>query len=80
MPLPDSAAVDPDGSSCGTDGSQSWLVAAFGAGHALQLTFASNGSVYNVANLSLQYNLSDSSLFPGSNSSGETNRLELLGQ
>ncbi|XP_075876014.1 lysosome-associated membrane glycoprotein 1a [Nelusetta ayraudi] len=67
--LPDSAAVDPAESSCGTNGSPSWLVAVFGSGHALQLTFASNGSVYSMANLSLQYNLSDSSLFPGSNSS-----------
>lgn len=67
--LPDSAAVDPSESSCGTNGSPSWLMAVFGSGHALQLTFASNSSVYSVANLSLQYNLSDSSLFPGSNSS-----------
>lgn len=76
--LPDSAAVDPGESSCGTNGSQSWLMAVFGSGHALQFTFASNGSVYSVANLSLQYNLSDSSLFPGSNSPGETKKLLYL--
>lgn len=75
--LPDSAAVDPAESSCGTNGSPSWLMAVFGSGHALQLTFASNASVYSVANLSLQYNLSDSSLFPGSNSSGETKNFYL---
>lgn len=75
--LPDSAAVDPSESSCGTNGSPLWLMAVFGSGHALQLTFASNGSVYSVANLSLQYNLSDSSLFPGSNSSGETKNFYL---
>lgn len=48
------------------------LVAVFGSGHALGLTFATNGSVYSVTNLTLQYNLSDTSIFPRANSSGET--------
>ncbi|XP_027137320.1 lysosome-associated membrane glycoprotein 1a [Larimichthys crocea] len=67
--LPDSAAVDTTASSCGTDGSSSWLVAVFGPGHALELSFSRNESVYSVANLTLQYNLSDSSVFPEANSS-----------
>ncbi|KAG7222384.1 hypothetical protein INR49_016339 [Caranx melampygus] len=69
VPLPDSATVDPDSSSCGTDGSSPWLVAVFGPGHALGLSFSTNGSLYSVANLTLQYNLSDTSIFPESNSS-----------
>ncbi|CAB1441172.1 unnamed protein product [Pleuronectes platessa] len=68
--LPDSAAVDTGSSSCGTDESLSWLVAVFGPGHALGLSFSSNASLYSVANLTLQYNLSDSTIFPGANSSG----------
>ncbi|KAM3624900.1 uncharacterized protein V6R79_003705 [Siganus canaliculatus] len=67
--LPDSAAVDPGSSSCGTADSSPWLVAAFGPGHALGLGFSTNGSAYSVANMSLQYNLSDTSVFPGANSS-----------
>lgn len=67
--LPESATVDPSSSSCGLDGSAPWLVAAFGSGHALGLGFSTNGSFYTVANLTLQYNLSDASLFPGANSS-----------
>ncbi|KAE8297437.1 Lysosome-associated membrane glycoprotein 2 [Larimichthys crocea] len=67
--LPDSAAVDTTTSSCGTDGSSSWLVAVFGPGHSLGLSFSRNESVYSVANLTLQYNLSDSSVFPEANSS-----------
>ncbi|XP_044208242.1 lysosome-associated membrane glycoprotein 1a [Thunnus albacares] len=69
VPLPDSAAVDTSSSSCGTDGSLPWLVAVFGSGHALGLSFSTNGSLYSVANLTLQYNLSDSSVFPEANSS-----------
>eukprot|EP00064_Thunnus_orientalis_P013670 superscaffoldBa00002263_g13710 len=69
VPLPDSAAVDTRSSSCGTDGSLPWLVAVFGSGHALGLSFSTNGSLYSVANLTLQYNLSDSSVFPEANSS-----------
>ncbi|KAM7424336.1 hypothetical protein PAMA_000601 [Pampus argenteus] len=67
--LPDSAAVDTGSSSCGTSGNLPWLVAVFGSGHALGLSFSTNGSLYTVANLSLQYNLSDSSIFPEANSS-----------
>lgn len=67
--LPDSTAVDTGSSSCGTDGGSPWLVAVFGSGHALGLGFSTNGSLYSVANLTLQYNLSDSSIFPGANSS-----------
>lgn len=69
--LPDSAAVDTGSSTCGINGSLPWLVAVFGPGHALGLSFSTNGSVYSVANLTLQYNLSDTSVFPGANSSGE---------
>ncbi|XP_042348422.1 lysosome-associated membrane glycoprotein 1a [Plectropomus leopardus] len=69
VPLPDSTTVDAGSSSCGTDDSSPWLVAVFGPGHALGLSFSTNGSLYSVANLSLQYNLSDSSIFPEANSS-----------
>lgn len=67
--LPGSASVDPGSSTCGSDGSPPWLVAVFGSGHALGLSFSSNGSLYSVANLTLQYNLSDATVFPGANSS-----------
>ncbi|XP_040890375.1 lysosome-associated membrane glycoprotein 1a [Toxotes jaculatrix] len=67
--LPNSATVDTGSSSCGTDGSSPWLVAVFGSGHALGLSFSSNGSLYSVTNLTLQYNLSDTSVFPEANSS-----------
>ncbi|XP_017297427.1 lysosome-associated membrane glycoprotein 1a [Kryptolebias marmoratus] len=70
VPLPDSASVDAANSSCGADGSPAQLVAAFGAGHALGLSFSTNGSVYSVRNLTLRYNLSDASLFPEASSSG----------
>ena len=71
--LPDSTTVDVSSSSCGEDGSAPWLVGVFGAGHTLGLGFSTNGSLYSVANLSLQYNLSDTSVFPLANSSGERN-------
>ncbi len=71
VPLPDSATVDAGSSSCGTGSSSPWLVAVFGPGHALGLSFSTNGSLYSVANLTLQYNLSDTSTFPEANSSGE---------
>lgn len=67
--LPDSATVDSSSSSCGSEGSAPWLVAAFGSGHALGLSFSTNTSLYSVANLTLQYNLSDATVFPGANSS-----------
>ncbi|KAF7668279.1 hypothetical protein LDENG_00025450 [Lucifuga dentata] len=67
--LPDSATVDTDSSSCGSNGSSPWLVAVFGAGHAFGLSFSSNGSLYSVSNLTLQYNLSDAAVFPDANSS-----------
>lgn len=69
VPLPDSTTVDTGSSSCGTADSSPWLVAVFGPGHALGLSFSTNGSLYSVANLSLQYNLSDASIFPEANSS-----------
>lgn len=69
VPLPDSTTVDTGSSSCGTADSSPWLVAVFGPGHALGLSFSSNGSQYSVANLTLQYNLSDTSIFPEANSS-----------
>ncbi|KAL3065630.1 hypothetical protein OYC64_015729 [Pagothenia borchgrevinki] len=69
FPLPDSTTVDTASSSCGTEESSPWLVAVFGPGHALGLSFSTNGSLYSVANLTLQYNLSDTSTFPDANSS-----------
>lgn len=69
--LPDSTTVDAGSSSCGSDGQRAVLVAVFGPGHNLGLFFSTNGSVYSVDMLSLQYNLSDSSLFPQANSSGQ---------
>ncbi|XP_076011748.1 lysosome-associated membrane glycoprotein 1a [Genypterus blacodes] len=71
VPLPDSAEVDAGSSSCGDGGGGLlWLVAVFGPGHTLGMSFSTNGSLYSVANLTLQYNLSDASVFPGANSSG----------
>uniref|UniRef100_A0A3Q3WYD7 Lysosome-associated membrane glycoprotein 1 n=1 Tax=Mola mola TaxID=94237 RepID=A0A3Q3WYD7_MOLML len=67
--LPDTARVDTGSSSCGTNGSSARLVAVFGPGHALGLSFSTNGSLYSVANLTVQYNLSDTSVFPEANSS-----------
>ncbi|XP_071186990.1 lysosome-associated membrane glycoprotein 1a [Salvelinus alpinus] len=67
VPLPGSAVVGV-ASSCGGDGRSPWLVALFGDGHALGLSFSSNDSLYSVANLTLQYNLSDVSTFPEANS------------
>ncbi|XP_068586279.1 lysosome-associated membrane glycoprotein 1a [Cebidichthys violaceus] len=69
VPLPDSSTVDAVSSSCGTDDKSPWLVAVFGPGHALGLSFSTSGSLYSVANLTLQYNLSDASIFPEANSS-----------
>ncbi|KAI2668843.1 Lysosome-associated membrane glycoprotein 1 [Labeo rohita] len=46
------------------------LLVSFGAGHALALVFSSDGRLYRVANLSLQYNLSDTSTFPQSSGTG----------
>lgn len=67
--LPDSTTVDASASSCGGDSSNPWLVGVFGPGHTLALGFSSDGSQYTVSNLSLQYNLSDTSVFPLANSS-----------
>ncbi|XP_037610663.1 lysosome-associated membrane glycoprotein 1a [Sebastes umbrosus] len=67
--LPDSTTVDAGTSSCGTNGSSPGLVAVFGSGHALGLSFSTNGSLYSVDNLTLQYNLSDTTIFPEANSS-----------
>lgn len=69
--LPNSTTVDKGSSSCGTGSSSPWLVAQFGSGHALGLSFSINGSLYSVDKLTLQYNLSDTSIFPEANSSGE---------
>nr|XP_020463590.1 lysosome-associated membrane glycoprotein 1 [Monopterus albus] len=67
--LPNSTTVDKGSSSCGTGGKSPQLVAVFGPGHALGLSFSTNGSLYSVANLTLWYNLSDTSIFPEANSS-----------
>ncbi|XP_064820016.1 lysosome-associated membrane glycoprotein 1-like [Oncorhynchus masou masou] len=66
VPLPGSAVVGV-ASSCGGDGRFPSLVALFGDGHSLGLSFSSNVSLYSVANLTLQYNLSDVSTFPEAN-------------
>lgn len=68
--LPNSTTVDAASSTCGKDGGSPWLVAVFGFGHTLGLSFSTNGSLYDVANLTLQYNLSDTSVFPSANMSG----------
>ncbi|CAL8380855.1 unnamed protein product [Arctogadus glacialis] len=67
--LPDSTTVDQGSSSCGSDGRPVSLVGVFGPGHTLGLFFSNNGSMYSVDMLSIQYNLSDSALFPLANSS-----------
>ncbi|XP_045072663.1 lysosome-associated membrane glycoprotein 1-like [Coregonus clupeaformis] len=67
VPLPGSAVVG-GASSCGGDGRSPWLVALFGDGHTLGLSFSSNNSLYSVSNLTLQYNLSDVTTFPEANS------------
>ncbi|XP_077375680.1 lysosome-associated membrane glycoprotein 1a [Festucalex cinctus] len=68
--LPNTTTVDGTSSSCGSvTAGIPWLVATFGPGHTLGLSFSTNGSLYSVAALMLQYNLSDSSIFPEANSS-----------
>ncbi|XP_051982427.1 lysosome-associated membrane glycoprotein 1a [Xyrauchen texanus] len=67
--LPASAAVG-TGSTCGGSGVPPELAVSFGDGHTLSLEFSSDNRVYSVANLSVQYNLSDSSTFPQSTSTG----------
>ncbi|XP_056464119.1 lysosome-associated membrane glycoprotein 1a [Gadus chalcogrammus] len=67
--LPDSTTVDQGSSSCGSDGRPASLVGVFGPGHTLGLVFSNNGSMYSVNMLIIQYNLSDSALFPLANSS-----------
>lgn len=67
--LPSSAAAG-DASTCGGAGVPPELLVSFGAGHALTLVFSSDGRLYRVANISLQYNLSDTSTFPQSSSTG----------
>uniref|UniRef100_A0A673LX41 Lysosome-associated membrane glycoprotein 1-like n=1 Tax=Sinocyclocheilus rhinocerous TaxID=307959 RepID=A0A673LX41_9TELE len=59
-----------NGSSCGGAGVPPELLVSFGAGHALTLLFSRDGRLYRVANISLQYNLSDTSTFPQSSSTG----------
>uniref|UniRef100_A0A671KJ54 Lysosome-associated membrane glycoprotein 1 n=1 Tax=Sinocyclocheilus anshuiensis TaxID=1608454 RepID=A0A671KJ54_9TELE len=66
--LPSSAAVG-SSSSCGGGDVPPELVVSFGAGHALALVFTSDRWLYRVANISLQYNLSDTTTFPRSSSS-----------
>ncbi|KAJ8350846.1 hypothetical protein SKAU_G00259760 [Synaphobranchus kaupii] len=69
VPLPDSATLG-GGSSCGGDGRAPSLVVTFGSGHSLGLRFSSDGNQYSVDNLTLEYNLSDSAIFPNSSSAG----------
>ncbi|XP_043101921.1 lysosome-associated membrane glycoprotein 1a [Puntigrus tetrazona] len=63
--LPSSAVVG-ESSSCGEEE----LQVSFGAGHSLTLLFSKDEGLYRVSNISLQYNLSDSSTFPQSSSTG----------
>ncbi|KPP72884.1 lysosomal-associated membrane protein 1 precursor-like [Scleropages formosus] len=67
MPLPASTTVGSD-SSCGGSSGTPWLMASFGDGHSLSLGFSSNGSLYRVENITVVYNLSDTSNFPASSS------------
>ncbi|KAL1021728.1 hypothetical protein UPYG_G00017230 [Umbra pygmaea] len=67
--LPGTATVGRN-SLCGGNGSAPTLVMLFGDGHSLSLTFSTNDSLYSVANLTLQYNLSDTSTFPEANGTG----------
>ncbi|KAJ8255715.1 hypothetical protein COCON_G00195790 [Conger conger] len=69
LPLPDSATLG-SSSSCGGAGRAPWLAVAFGSGHSLGLGFSSDGNQYSVDNLTLEYNLSDSALFPDASGSG----------
>lgn len=70
--LPNSTTVDTANSTCGKDGSSARLVAVFGSGYTLGLNFSTNGTLYQVSSLTLQYNLSDTSVFPNATTSGET--------
>ncbi|XP_036413365.1 lysosome-associated membrane glycoprotein 1a [Colossoma macropomum] len=63
--LPSSAVVD-SGSSCGSSGVSPELLASFGDGHSLGLVFSKDDRLYRVLNLSLTYNLNDSTYFPQS--------------
>ncbi|XP_028972389.2 lysosome-associated membrane glycoprotein 1a isoform X1 [Esox lucius] len=67
--LPGTAKVGGN-SSCGDGARLPELVAEFGDGYSLGLTFSTNNSLYAVMSLKLQYNLSDTSVFPGANRTG----------
>ncbi|XP_039502928.1 lysosome-associated membrane glycoprotein 1a [Pimephales promelas] len=67
--MPSSASVG-NRSSCGGAGVPPELVMSFGAGHMISLMFSSNGQLYRVTNISLQYNLSDPDTFPQSSTAG----------
>ncbi|KAK7166849.1 hypothetical protein R3I93_006582 [Phoxinus phoxinus] len=63
--MPSSASVG-NGSLCAPPE----LVMSFGAGHMISLMFSSDGRVYSVSNITLQYNLSDPDTFPQSSRTG----------
>ncbi|KAJ8410510.1 hypothetical protein AAFF_G00194140 [Aldrovandia affinis] len=69
VPLPDSATVG-SSSSCGGDSRAPSLAITFGSGHSLGLSFSSDDNQYKVNNLTLEYNLSDSTTFPESSTTG----------
>ncbi|CAI5645172.1 unnamed protein product [Oreochromis niloticus] len=71
--LPNSTTVDTANSTCGKDGSSPRLVAVFGSGYTLGLNFSTNGTLYQVSSLTLQYNLSDTSVFPNATISANVN-------
>ncbi|KAL3993135.1 ceramide galactosyltransferase [Sarotherodon galilaeus] len=68
--LPNSTTVDTANSTCGKNGSSPRLVAVFGSGYTFGLNFSTNGTLYQVSSLTLQYNLSDTSVFPNATISG----------
>ncbi|KAJ8003408.1 hypothetical protein DPEC_G00148010 [Dallia pectoralis] len=83
VPLPQTATVGGN-SSCGGASAPQQLVAEFGVGHSIDLTFSSSKGQYRVDDIKLHYNLSDSSVFPGANRTGvvtvETNSTDIVAQ
>lgn len=69
VPLPASAVVG-SGSSCGDSGVSPQLMASFEGGHSLGLVFSKDSRLYQVATLSMKYNLSDNATFPDSSVKG----------
>jgi len=64
--LPDDVVAT--GSSC--DNSSATLKLGFGSGHSWALSFSKGLSTYQADNITFDYNLTDSSLFPNATSNG----------